>query len=77
MNFSKVACVRVPKEMPACKNKGINEQANKHTHHGQTSALGLMATWVVSELFALSRRSKSMRKRLSYKGVGNPCVLQQ
>lgn len=63
--------------MPACKNKGINEQANKHTHHGQTSALGLMATCIVAELFALSRRNRSMQKRLSYKGVGNPCVLQQ
>lgn len=77
MNFSKVACVRVPKEMPACKNKGINEQANEHTHHGQTSALGLVAARIVAELFPRSRRSKSMKKRLSYKGVGNPCVLQQ
>ena len=34
---------------PACKTKGINKQANKHTHHGQMMALALMEAWIVPE----------------------------
>ena len=36
---------------PACKTKGINKQANKHTHHGQMMALALMEAWIVPEIF--------------------------